>query len=95
MPSRRHSKTARRPQSIIKTTHTYRGYVFEILYAPKEPAYTVDFLDLREIITSGGTLTEAFENACEALDLHLESLQKLGMPQPPARHRMIILLGAR
>ena len=75
---------------MIKTTHEYRGYVFAIRYEPKEPAYTVDFPDIPEIVTSGETLTEAFANTCEALDLHLESLQKLGKSLPVAKHQMIV-----
>jgi len=75
---------------MMTTTHVYRGYVFHISYAPEEPAYTVEFADIPEIITSGGTLNEAFANACEALDLHLESLQKLGMKFPPAKHRLVV-----
>jgi len=62
------------------STHDYRGFVFTITYQPHEPAYTVDFQDIADIITSGDTLTEAFAHACEALDLHLESLQKLSQP---------------
>jgi predicted RNase H-like HicB family nuclease len=42
------------------------------------------------IITSGATLTEAFANACEALDLHLESLQKLGQPLTEAKHHLVV-----
>jgi predicted RNase H-like HicB family nuclease len=72
------------------TTHEYRGYVFTIRYQAEEPAYTVEFLDVPEIITSGATLAEAFANACEALDLHLESLQKLGLPCPKPRHRLAV-----
>jgi len=75
---------------VIETTHTYRGYVFTIRYEPQEPAYTVEFPDIREIITSGETLAEAFNNACEALDLHLESLQKLGLPAPTPKHRLLV-----
>ena len=75
---------------MITTTHAYRGYVFTIEYRPEEPAYTVDFPDLLDIITSGDTLAEAFANACEALDLHLESLQKLGLSLPEPKHRLII-----
>jgi predicted RNase H-like HicB family nuclease len=90
MPSRRHSKTARTSGSVIESAHTYRSYVFTIRYAPKDRAYTVDFPDVREIITSGDTLPKAFENACEALDLHLESLQKLGRKQPGVRCRMVM-----
>jgi predicted RNase H-like HicB family nuclease len=47
----------------------------------------VDFPDFPDIITSGRTLTEAFANACEALDLHLESLQKLNRRVPRPKHR--------
>lgn len=72
------------------TTHDYRGYVFTVTYAPEDPAYVVLFSDISEIITSGGTLPEAFNNACEALDLHLESLQKLGKPLPVPRHRVLV-----
>ena len=74
----------------MKTTHEYRGYVFNVTYEARSPAYVVDFPDIPEIITSGETLSEAFTNACEALDLHLESLQKLGMPLPKARHRLVV-----
>ena len=75
---------------MIQTNHEYRGYVFTIRYHPAEPAFTVDFPDFTQIITSGGTLAEAFANACEALDLHLESLQKLGMSVPDPKHRLLV-----
>jgi predicted RNase H-like HicB family nuclease len=75
---------------MIETTHEYRGYVFTIRYRPAEPAYTVDFADFPEIITSGDTLAAAFANACEALDLHLESLQKLGRRPPKPKHRLLV-----
>ena len=74
----------------MKTTHEYRGYVFTITYQPKEPAYTVDFPDWPDIITSGDTLAEAFRNASEALDLHLESLQKLGRRWRKPKHRLVV-----
>ena len=74
----------------MTTTHDYRGYVFTIEYQPQDPAYTVAFADFPDIITSGKSLAEAFANACEALDLHLESLQKLGLPTPPAKHRVVV-----
>jgi predicted RNase H-like HicB family nuclease len=76
----------------MTTTHCYRGYVFTITYQADDPAYTVDFPDIEAIITSGASLTEAFANACEALDLHLESLQKLGIPLPPPKHRLLVEL---
>ena len=74
----------------MKTMHEYRGYVFTVTYEAKDPAYVVEFPDIPEIITSGDTLGEAFTNACEALDLHLESLQKLGQPLPEPKHRLIV-----
>ncbi len=74
----------------MKTTHDYRGYVFTVSYQPQDPAYIVDFPDLPDVITSGATLDEAFRNACEALDLHLESLQKLGKRPPKAKHRVVV-----
>lgn len=75
---------------MMDTIHAYRGYVFEIHYQPKTPAYTVDFSDFPEIITSGETLNDAFANACEALDLHLESIQKLGLAPPAPAHRLVV-----
>ncbi len=75
---------------MMTTTHVYRDYVFLINYEPKEPAYTVEFADIPEIVTSGITLNEAFANACEALDLHLESLQKLDKQLPPHKHRVVV-----
>lgn len=74
----------------MTTNHEYRGYMFTITYAPKEPAYTVGFPDVPDIITSGDTLAAAFANASEALDLHLESLQKLNLPWPEAKHRLVV-----
>ena len=78
----------------MKTNHEYRGYVFTIDYHPKEPAFSVVFPDIPDIITSGDSLSEAFANACEALDLHLESLQKLGTNLPEPRHRLADAAGA-
>lgn len=74
----------------MKTTHEYREFIFTIAYEAKDPAYVVDFPDLPDIITSGQTLAEAFTNACEALDLHLESLQKLGKRLPKSKHRLVV-----
>lgn len=75
---------------MIATNHEYRGYIFTIEYKAREPGYLVIFPDLSDIITSGPTLSGAFANACEALDLHLESLQKLGIPAPRPRHRLVV-----
>ena len=74
----------------MTTHHEYRGYVFTISYQAQHPAYTVDFPDFRDIITSGDTLARAFANGCEALDLHLESMQKLKMRLPKPKHRLIV-----
>jgi predicted RNase H-like HicB family nuclease len=73
---------------MIPTHHEYRGYIFRIEYEAADPAYTVSYPDFREIITSGSTLAEAFANACEALDLHLESLHKLGKRIPKPKHSL-------
>jgi len=75
---------------MMTTTHAYRGFVFTITYRVEEPGYIVRFTDIPEIITSGGSLIEAFAHACEALDLHLESLEKLGLPLPKPRHRLVL-----
>ena len=80
----------RRAKRVIATHHEYRGYVFKIEYRPQNPAYTVDFADFPAIITSGATLAEAFANACEALDLHLESLQKLDKRIPKPKHTLVV-----
>jgi predicted RNase H-like HicB family nuclease len=74
----------------MNTHHEYRGYVFSISYQPQHPAYGVDFPDFPDIITSGRTLAEAFAHACEALDLHLESMAKLNMRVPKPKHRLVV-----
>jgi predicted RNase H-like HicB family nuclease len=74
----------------MTTTHEYRDYVFRITYSPHDPSYVVEFPDIPEIITSGYSLDEAFSHACEALDLHLESLLKLSLPLPTPRHRLVL-----
>jgi len=74
----------------MTTRHEYRSYVFAITYHAQDPSYTVDFPDFPGIITSGDTLAEAFANACEALDLHLESMQKLKMRLPRPKHRLVV-----
>jgi len=75
---------------MIVSTQSYRDYVFTISYDPQEPGYTVDFPDIPEIITSHDTLPGAFANACEALDLYLETLEKLGRPFPKSQHRIVV-----
>ena len=75
---------------MLTTHHSYRDYIFVIAYQADNPAYTVDFLDIPDIITSGDTLQQAFANACEALDIHLESLQKMGLKPPPPKHQITV-----
>jgi predicted RNase H-like HicB family nuclease len=72
------------------THHEYRGFVFQIEYQPRDPTYTVSFSDFPQIITSGKSLAEAFAHACEALDLHLESLHKLGKRIPKPKHTLVV-----
>jgi predicted RNase H-like HicB family nuclease len=75
---------------MIESHHEYLGYVFTLSYHAQTPAYSADFPDFPEIITSGATLAEAFANACEALDLHLESMQKLGKRLPKPKHGLVV-----
>ncbi len=75
----------------MKTTHTYRDYVFTIEYIPGDLEFTVDFPDFPSIITSGWTLEEAFANACEALDLALETLRDLGREIPPPSKKIDVV----
>ena len=75
---------------MTTTMHSYRGYVFSIEYDPATPGFLVDFPALPDIITSGTTLSEAFTNACEALDTYVETLEKFGQPVPPPRHRLVV-----
>jgi predicted RNase H-like HicB family nuclease len=70
-------------------TCTYKGWIFTVDQEPDDPAYYVDFPDLRDIITSGDSLAEAVANACEALDLHLDTLTQFGEPIPQPRHRLV------
>lgn len=74
----------------MTTHHDYRGYVFSITYQARQAAYTIDFPDFRDIITSGDTLAEAFAHACDALDLHLESMAKLKVRPPKPKHRLVL-----
>jgi predicted RNase H-like HicB family nuclease len=75
---------------MITSHHNYRKYVFAIRWRPKEPVFTVDFADFPEIVTSGDRLSVAFANACEALDLHLQSFQKLGRRVPRPKHSLVV-----
>ena len=75
---------------MTTTHHEYRNFVFAIDYRAEEPSYSVTFPDFPEIITSGDTLATAFANACEALDLHLESLAKLNMRVPKPKQRLTV-----
>jgi predicted RNase H-like HicB family nuclease len=88
LPPGRHPENFGGAGTVITTHHDYCGYVFTIKYHAADPDCVVDFPDFPAIISSGGTLTEAFANACEALDLHLESLHKLGQRVPKPKHSL-------
>ena len=75
----------------MKTTHTYRDYVFTIEYIPDDLEFSVDFPDFPNIVTSGWTLEEAFAHACEALDLALESMRDLGYDIPPPSKKVNVV----
>jgi predicted RNase H-like HicB family nuclease len=75
---------------MITTHHEYRGYVFAIHYRPQEPIYSVEIADFPEIITSADTLADAFARACEALDVHIESMQKLRKRLPKPKHTLVV-----
>lgn len=91
MLSKRNPKSPRVDRSTVRTTHTYRGYVFTIGFTDEDgPWYVVDYPDIPGIITSGPTLARAFANACEALDCHLEALEKCGLPVPKAKHKLVV-----
>ena len=75
----------------MKTLHQYRGYAFTIEFTSEFPEWDVDFPDFPNIITAGSTLVEAIANACEALELHLESLQKLEQPMPAPQYRLALV----
>ena len=75
---------------MIVTHHEYRDYVFTIAYQARNPAYLVNFPDFPDIITSGATLALAFGHACEAFDLHLESLQKLKSRIPKPKKHLVL-----
>ena len=77
-----------RHEKALKTIHEYRGYVFSIEFSGEYPEWTVVYEDFDDIFTGGSTLEKAFQNACGALDLHLESLQKMGEPLPKPRLRI-------
>ena len=74
----------------MTTHHEYRSYVFTITYQAHDPAYAVDFPDFPAIITSAPTLADAFNHACEALDSHLESMQKLKLKIPKPKQRLVL-----
>jgi predicted RNase H-like HicB family nuclease len=70
---------------MIVSSRSYRDHVFTISSESGEP----DFPDIPEIITSHPTMAGAFAHGCEALDLYLETLEKLGRPRPQSRHRLV------
>ena len=73
----------------MKTLHCYRNYPFTIEFDQEDPWYLVDYPDIPGIITSGSTLSEAFTHACEALDQYMEAIDKLGLPKPKVKRRLV------
>lgn len=63
------------------TERSHRGYPFTVTKV-SDWHYTVDFPDFPSIITSSESETRAILNACEALDLHLETLARLKSKAP-------------
>ncbi|MDP8238957.1 MAG: type II toxin-antitoxin system HicB family antitoxin [Candidatus Hatepunaea meridiana] len=78
-------------QKVMKTIHEYRGYVFSIEFSGEYPEWTVVYEDFDDIFTGGSTLEEAFQNSCGALDLHLESMQKLGESLPKPKRWILVV----
>jgi len=72
------------------TTNEYLDYVF-IITQLDDGTFDVDFPDIPEIITGGESMTEAYYNACEALELHLDSLKELGYPLPPKTRKLAVI----
>jgi len=67
-----------------RTINQVRDFVFTIEQAGDSQEFVVDFPDFPNIVTSGSTLTKAFHNACEALDLHLAAVERIEgqIPKP-------------
>ncbi len=74
----------------MKTTNEYLDYVF-IIEQLDDGTFDVDFPDIPEIITGGETMDEAFHNAREALELHLNSLRDLGRPLPKKTRKLAVV----
>jgi antitoxin HicB len=68
---------------------TIEDYEIVIFPAPdKEERWLyVRFPDIPEILTGGGTIEEAIQNAKEAFACHIEALQKQGkkIPEPKGK----------
>ncbi len=65
------------------------------MYSPsriilKTPLIRLNYPIFQSSITSGETLDDAFHGACEALDVHLESLHKLKKKTPKPRHQLVL-----
>ena len=61
-------------RALIDGRHEHHGHAFAISQSAE--GFTVDFPDFPAIITSGKTPAEAVQNAREALELHLESMER-------------------
>jgi predicted RNase H-like HicB family nuclease len=59
-----------------------RRYTVLLIPDPEEGGYTVRVPALAGLNTEGDTITEALENAREAIELYLEELKARGEPIP-------------
>ena len=67
---------------------------FTVILLPDEDGYQVVFPHYPDCITSGPTVDVAFQNAREAIELHLEGLAKLGAdPVPDYVHAPHVVVG--
>jgi len=75
-----------------RTINQVRDFVFTIERSGDLPEFVVDFPDFPNIITSGTTLDEAFHNACEALDLHLEAVMEIEGQVPKPKWKLEVVV---
>jgi antitoxin HicB len=74
----------------MRTPNEYLEYVF-IIEQLDDGTFDVDFPDIPEIITGGESIDEAYHNAREALELHLDSLRELGRPLPKKTRKLAVV----
>lgn len=57
-------------------------YIYPALFTPDGDGFLVDFPDLPGCYTDGSSMTDAFDNAEDALALYLWDLEKSNTPAP-------------